>query len=357
MIFTDASLLVLGAVLTALVLVGLWSHGARRRRLAHFLGGRRALDRVSRADLSRFGMRRTLLLGLGGLALAAAAADPHWDQAPEPIAPLKRVVLALDVSASMQATDSEPTRLARANDVALRLLDDLEGHQVGLLLYAGQPYPLAPPTLDLDALRFLLGGVAPTMASSYDPGTRMSLAIDEAMTLLARDTAAAQAVPPPEQLIVFISDGDSEAPDEGLDDALVRAGESDIAVHAVGVGGSEGSGMVLPRGTYQLGGPVTDARGAAGVTRIDEAALRRLASEGGGLYAHAEEQADMSDLRAELRTPPQAPDPDPTDAPPAWAAYDLRFLLGALGLACVLLESLIGLTLPRLVPVRAREAT
>ena len=189
----------------------------------------------------------------------------------------------------------------------------------------------------------------------------MSLAIDEALVLLARDSAAAGAssalLPPPEDLVVFLSDGDSEVPDEELDDALARAVEANVTVHAVGVGGSEGTGMVLPRGTYQLGGPVTDARGAPGVTRIDETVLRRLATGGGGLYAHADRPADMTPLVEELGSPTEAPDPDPAEAPPIWAAYDWSLLLGSLALACVLLESLIGITLPRLASVRTREAT
>jgi len=357
--FTDTSLLLIGATLTGLILVGLWSHGVRRRKLARFLGGRRALDRVSRADLSRFGMRRTLLLGLAGIALAGAAADPHWTEGPSPLAPVKRAILAIDVSASMQATDEEPTRLARATEAAHDLLDDLEGHEVGLVLYAGQSYPLAPPTYDLNAIRFLLDGVAPTMASSYDPGTLMSNAIDEAMALLAPDSVvdAEPAPPPPEEMILFVSDGDAEGPDAALEDALARAAEAGITVHAVGVGGERGSGMVLPRGTYQLGGPVVDARGAPGVTRLDESTLRELAGAGGGRYAHADNQGDLASLDAVLQAPTVPPDPDPADAPPAWAAYDLPFILGSIALACVFLESLIGLALPRLRSVRTREAT
>lgn len=357
--FSSPSLLLIGAALTGLIFVGLWSHAGRRRKLARFLGGRRALDRVSRSDLSRFGLRRTLLLGVAGLALAGAAADPYWSGAPEPVAPVKRAVLAIDVSASMQATDVDPTRLATARDVARRMLDDLEGHEVGLLLYAGRPYPLAPPTRDLDAIRFLLDGVAPTMASSYDPGTLMSAAIDEALALLARGadsvTTSEPAPPPPEEMIVFISDGDSEEPDEALDEAVARAAEARVAVHAVGIGTDEGGGMVMPRGTYQLGGPIVDASGAPGLSQLNESTLRRLSSGGGGRYTRASDSDGLAALEAELRAPTTPPDPDPASAPPAWAAYDLPFVLGTVALACVLLESLIGLALPRLTSMRAGE--
>lgn len=360
LIFTDRSFLVIGAALTGLVLVGLWSHGARRRKLAGFLGGRRALDRVSRADLSRYGIRRTLLLGLACAALAIAAAGPHWSETPEPVPPVKRAILALDVSASMQAQDVQPTRLARAVEVARRLVDDLEGHEVGLVLYAGRPYPLAPPTRDLAAIRYMLSGVTPTVATAYDPGTQMSLAIDEAMALLSREADSGAATvppgPPPEDMIVFLSDGDAPEPDEALDDALARAADAAVTIHAVGVGTEESTRIVMPRGTYQIGGTVTDANGVPALTRLDEPTLRRLVSAESGTYVRAD---DVSRLDEELRRPTVPPDPDPTDAPPAWAAYDLPFLLGSLALAFVFLESLIGVTLPgrRPAPFRPREAT
>jgi Ca-activated chloride channel family protein len=359
LIFTDRSLLVIGAVLTALVLVGLWSHGARRRRLAHFLGGARALDRVSRSDLRRFGLRRSLLLGVAGLALAGAAADPHWEDAPDAVLPIKRAIIAIDVSASMQAADAEPTRLARAVDVARRLVDDMEGHEVGLLLYAGRSYPLAPPTRDLNAIRFLLGGVAPTIASSYDPGTLISVAIAESLALLAWEsdsTVVAEPAPRPEQMIIFVSDGDSEEPAEAYDDALGLAQEAGVQIHAVGIGTADGGGMVMPRGTYQMGGPILDANGAPGRSRLNDGVLRRLASEG-GRYAYAESEDDMQVVDAELSAPTVAPQPDVPDAPPPWAAYDLPFLLGAVALAFVFLESLFDVTLPRLRSMRTREAT
>lgn len=360
LIFSDPSFLLIGAALTALVLVGLWSHGARRRKLAGFLGGRRALDRVSRADLSRYGIRRVLLLGLSCAALTVAAADPHWSEAPEPVPPVKRAILALDVSASMQAQDVEPTRLGRAVDVARRLVDDLEGHEVGLVLYAGRPYPLAPPTRDLDAIRYMLSGVTPTVATAYDPGTLMSLAIDESMALLARETdstrVGASGAPPPEDMIVFLSDGDAAQPDEALDEALARAAEADVTVHAVGVGTEQATRIVMPRGTYQIGGTVTDANGVPALTSLDESTLRHLASAAGGIYAPA---GDLSRLEEELGRPTVPPEPTATDAPPAWAAYDLPFLLGSLALVLVFLESLIGVTLPRRrrpAAVQAREA-
>ena len=138
MIFADPSLLWLGGALTALTLLGIWSHGRRRRKLAEFLGGRRALVRLSRSDLSGLRVGRALLLGLSGLCLAVAAAEPRAIESPAPEPPpVDRLILALDVSASMQATDVQPTRLSRSVEVARELLAEIEEQEVGLLVFAG----------------------------------------------------------------------------------------------------------------------------------------------------------------------------------------------------------------------------
>lgn len=354
MIFADLSLLWLGGALTALILVGIWSHGRRRRRLAEFLGGRRALARLSRSDLSGFRLGRTLLLGVSGLCLAVAAAQPSWIEpsAPEP-PPIDRLVLAIDVSASMQATDVEPTRLARAVDAARELLAELEDQEVGLVVFAGTSYRLAPPTLDHEALAFMLDGITPTMASAYDPGTLASVAILDAVGLLesSQDSTARRG----RHRVLLISDGDDGENQQAVLAAVDSARTVGVEVHAMGVGTDRGAGMSLASGTYQLGGPVTTASGGRAVSRLREATLRDLAGRGGGRYAHVDAVGDMVALRADLSAPPLPTQLPSTDPRPVWTRYDLPFVLGVAALVLVVLESLLDASLPRLPSLRTRR--
>ena len=268
--FLDPWFLQVGVGLTALVLVGLWSHAGRRRRLADFIGGRRAVHRLSRSDLYRLRVERALLLGIGGLALGAAAAEPHWSGSPE-LPPVKSVILGIDVSASMQAADVTPTRLARAVEVAGDLLDALEDHRVGLMLFAGTGYSIAPPTHDHQALRFLLEGVTPTIASAYDPGSLLSAGIEEGVSLLERQVPLAVDTVGPavrtvaqegERLIVLITDGEAGETDEDVSRVVEVAVEAGIGIHTIGVGTEQGAGMIIPASAYQFGGPVLDVTGA-----------------------------------------------------------------------------------------------
>lgn len=359
----DSWFLQVGAGLTILVLLGLWSHSGRRRRLGEFLGGQRAVDRLSRSNLYRLRIERALLLGIGGLALATAAAEPRWAESPEPGLPVKRVILAIDVSASMQAADVAPTRLARAVEVARELLDALEDHRVGLLLFSGTGYPLAPPTHDHGALRFYLDGVTPTIASALDPGTLLSIGIEEGVALLERqalvtvDTVVGVGQPSREpvgeRLIVLISDGETGENEEGVSRAVASAREAGIGIHTIGVGTAQGAGMIMPAGTYQLGGPVVDASGARSTTRLREPLLREVAATGGGQYANANNEGELRVLRADLQRLGLIPEPS-ADVP-ARERYDLAFLLGLGALVLLLAESLLDMTLPRHWSWRARK--
>jgi Ca-activated chloride channel family protein len=350
-----------GIALTALVLVGLLGHVRRRRALADFIGGQRAAARLVRSNLYRLRLERALVLGLGGIALSVAAAGPQWSEDPAPGSPVKRIVLAIDVSASMQAADALPTRLADAVAVARRLVDAAEGHRVGLLLFAGTGYPLAPPTHDHEAIHFLLGGVTPTIASALDPGTLLSVGIQEAVTLLEREETVTPEVtsilpfpllevaePDPEtvgeRVIVLIGDGETGENDERVSEAISEAREAGVRIHAIGVGTPEGAGMIMPAGTYQLGGQVVDEMGVRSTSQLREHLLQEVASLGGGQYTHTRSDAQIEDLGTALADLGVSSQLDTDKDLPIWVRYDVPFVLGLVALVLLLAESALDLT-------------
>jgi Ca-activated chloride channel family protein len=342
--FVEPVFLPVGAAVTLVVVLAMLRHARRRRRLAVFLGGSSAARRLSRSDLYRLRVERMLLLGVATLAVAGAAAEPRWMQAEGPT-PIRSVVVAIDVSASMQASDVSPTRLARAVEVAGELVGTLGSDRVGLVLFSGTTYPLAPPTPDHRVIRHLLSGVSPTMASAHDPGTLLGVAIRDAAALSTRSGA-----PEDERWIVLIGDGDtSEAEDVVLAEARA-ASESGIRIHVVGVGTDQPSEMFMPRAPYQLGGPVLDERGAPATARMNERLLERLAEAGGGGYAHSSDANALTGLHESFARP--AP------SGPWWARYDHVTLLIVVALAGLLVESMFDLRVPtwRAAPAGRRTA-
>ena len=77
MTFTEPLYLYAGSALAAFVVLASWMHARRRRRLAAFLGGKRAVQRLSRGNLYRLRIERIVLLAAATLAVATAAAEPR----------------------------------------------------------------------------------------------------------------------------------------------------------------------------------------------------------------------------------------------------------------------------------------
>lgn len=350
MTFSNPDLLWFGAGILILLMTGLWSHAGRRRRLGELLGGPRAARRVADSNLYRFPRDRVLLLGLAALALTLAAGEP-FSPAPPPVPPRppRSVVLAIDISGSMQATDLRPNRLAHAVRVAHDVIATVPRDRVGLLLFAGTGYLLAPPTRDHAALAYLLRGVTPGTASVYDPGSRLSAGVAAAVAALEDTPATA------ERSIVLIGDGESGEPERALRAAVQAAVDQGIRVHTVGVGTARGGGMVMPDGNFRRGGPVFAAGGAPAVSRLREATLARVAEWGTGRYARSDDPAGVFRLHDALQGSLQRTEPESRAVAP-WRALDLGAWLALAGLVCLVLEGLLGVRLPRILFALRRAA-
>ncbi len=342
MTFLNPSFLLFGIALAILVVLALWSHAGRRRRLAQFLGGKRAAQRLSGSNLYRLHVERIVLLGLTALVLAAAAAEPRWPDENTLPPPARSVILAIDVSASMQASDVSPTRLGQAVEVAGEMIETFGNDRVGLLLFAGSTYSLAPPTHDHAALRYFLGSL-PTVASAYDPGTLLSVAIRETVAFAATGDEVDG-----EQAIILIGDGETDETEAAVLAQVRAAANQGIGIHVIGVGTDEGGGMVMPQATYQFGGEVVDESGVAAISRLNESLLRRVAEVGRGRYAHAADEAALRDFRGFFEA---------QEGDPLFARYELTFLFILTALAGLLIESLLDIRLSRKVVVADRRTT
>jgi|GEM_PF-1180748 len=173
--------------------------------------------------------RRRLVVGvLMVLALALAvlaAARPQWgagDRALE-----QRgidLVIALDVSRSMQARDVAPTRAEAAATGLAEMLTHLTGNRVGLVVFAGSAFERAPLTVDLPVLATMVAR-AQNEAPLVSAGTDLAAAIEASLNVLdVPDRARTQAV-------LLVSDGEDLQP--RLDQAIGLAIAQDVRVYTV----------------------------------------------------------------------------------------------------------------------------
>jgi Ca-activated chloride channel family protein len=213
--------------------------------------------------------RLALALAVAVLALVCGAlAGPTWRT--QPVAMQRDAgarIVVLDLSSSMDAVDVAPTRLARARTAVAALLADAPGARLGLIVFAGDAFSVAPLTTDAAVLAHLLPGA--TTRVMPRAGSRPDLALELARGMLADSGAAGGEV-----IVVGDSAGDGRTLAAAR--ALQRAG---FPVSVLAVGSAHGGPVRLGEGSF--------ARGEAGdvlVVRAELEGLERVASAGGGRF-------------------------------------------------------------------------
>lgn len=165
----------------------------------------------------------TAILVLSALALAG----PTWEREVPPIdADRAPVVIALDVSASMNRDDVAPSRLERAKQKARDLVAARAGARTGLVAYAGTAHTVLPPTDDPDIPAHYVAALSTDVMPVA--GKNASSALARARALLAGEERPGA--------VVFLTDG-IEARDHG---AMASAGEEGVEVYALAVGPARG---------------------------------------------------------------------------------------------------------------------
>ncbi len=263
---------------SGLLLIRGWLTRRRYRRpdaAAAAKHGRIQGDAVSFHDGADAGMGPTKIpwrFALGFALLAAALARPQWGLEPKPsFNSTKEIILALDISRSMAATDVSPSRLARAKKVAADLVAQLDDQRVGLIIFSRVAILQSPVSVDHDALRQFLSEAS--VATGNDGGTNY-----RNLLAVARDAFSAESTGA--RHLIILSDG--EANDENWEQQI--SGLRDEGIVVVGLGIGTRSGTTIEDGAN---GPLRDPQRAIVVTRLETGNLEQLASATGGAYADA----------------------------------------------------------------------
>jgi Ca-activated chloride channel family protein len=217
-----------------------------------------------------------------GLALAAVAlARPQWGRIEEPVFDQSReILLAVDLSRSMLATDVSPSRLDRAKLLIQSLLEKLAGERVGLVVFAGTSFLQAPLSADYEILREFLPGLNPGFLPEF--GTNYGAMLDAAAQAFGTTGAA-------DRFLIVLSDG--EATDPAWKERIEPLKKRGIRVIGLGVG-TPGGGMI----PESDGSFLKDDRGAVVLSRLEPATLQELARATEGVYRDASAWIDVAGL-------------------------------------------------------------
>lgn len=220
-------------------------------------------------------------LFLGLTCAIVALARPQWGRLEEPVFDQSReILLAIDLSRSMQATDVKPSRLDRSKLLIQSLLEKLQGERVGLVVFAGTSFLQSPLSADYEILREFL----PSLGPDYLPqgGSDYGALLEASIRAFSTTSAA-------DRFLVILSDG--EATDTEWRKQVEELKNKNIRVVGLGVGTADGS--MIPDGS---GGLIKDDRGAVVLSKLESATLQELAQATGGVYRDASAWVDLAGL-------------------------------------------------------------
>lgn len=258
-------------------------------------------------------------IALGGAWLLALLAllGPSWERVEQSTQkPADPLVVMLQLTPDMLATDKSPNRLEQARRKLYDLLQSRDDAQTAIIVYAGSAHTLVPLSDDLATSRNLLEALKPSLMPQ--PGQRADLAVEKALTLLDQGALG-------QGRLLLITSSLSQQEREGIRQAL-KGHNAQLLM--LGIGSRDGAPVVDESGQF-----LKDDQGAILVPRLDSPALRAFALEVDGRYRQA--RLDDNDLRGLglLDGPRHLRDRDQTVHLDTWADQGYWLLLPLLLLA------------------------
>jgi Ca-activated chloride channel homolog len=249
-----------------------WSQRRSDALLSKVVAPRLRSQLAGTVSKGRRTVKSAVILAVFGL-IAVALARPQMGFIQREVKQRGRdVVVAIDTSRSMLATDVAPSRLARAKLVAQDLLRLVRGDRVGLVAFAGSAFLQAPLTLDYHAVLTSLDELDTTVIPKG--GSNIAEAIRISEQAFGKGEGQTRA-------LVILTDGE-ELDADGVA-AAKRAGERGVRVFTVGIGSAEGS--LIPLRSDEGGSDfVRDTAGKPVQSKLDEKRLKEIAEAGGGFY-------------------------------------------------------------------------
>ncbi|MEI7541933.1 MAG: VWA domain-containing protein [bacterium] len=196
------------------------------------------------------------------------------------------IILALDISGSMQAEDLQPNRLEAAKRVCREFVSGLVNDRAGLVVFAGKAFTQCPLTVDYEIVKNFIDQV--DLQTIRIDGTAIGEALLTATNRLESSGAS--------KVIILATDGGNNRGMSPIDAAKIAAFKK-IKIYTIGIGKKGGSPMLY---TDNFG---TKRRAVNNFTgqplsweEPDEASLKQVAAIGGGRYFRATDEHSLKEI-------------------------------------------------------------
>ncbi len=279
MIWEDGAYLWL-LLLVPLLAAGIWWYNSQVESKRKHIFGEKLFQKLRRGFWPLGSRIRDIALYTGLAFLVIALAGPKVGTE---VREVQRqgvdLLIALDLSSSMNAEDVKPNRLDKAKFEVSRLVDRLDGDRVGMVVFTGEAYLQAPMTVDYSAMRMFLNisdtEQMPTSTTDFSAAMGTALEAFGAIDEEKQETNAAK-------VLLIISDGEDH--ENEYEDELQQLKERNISVYTLGIGTEEGARIPIYDDSGTRIGFKRDSDGGIVTTRLQSETLRSIAREGSGEY-------------------------------------------------------------------------
>lgn len=192
------------------------------------------------------------------------------------------IVLALDISGSMEANDIRPSRFQKAKELSAKFIQNRPEDNVGLVIFSGEAISIMPLTNDMSALMKAIENIHMGELSN---GTAIGDGLVSAINRVIPGQAKSKS-------IILLTDGSNNTGDVAPTTAADIAAQKGIKVYTIGVGVD---------GTMQVADP-TGMASTTMETSIDEPTLKEIAAKTGGKFFRATNAQALEDVFDEIDT-------------------------------------------------------
>ncbi len=218
---------------------------------------------------------RAILLSIGLACMAIAFMQPQWGKKDVSVVQEGRdVLIALDISGSMQAQDVKPNRLAFVKLKIRKLLERLSFERVGLILFSGTAFVQCPLTADYQTFLLFLDQVTTESISSGT--TAIGTAVNKAVEIFNRSENRKN------KLLLLITDGEDFASNKKQLASTIA--KEKITVFAWGIGTTQGAPVPLYDARGVMTGYAKNSDGSVATSALNEELLKELSTGIGGRY-------------------------------------------------------------------------
>lgn len=273
--------------LVPLIIVGYWLMMLWAKRKLRRFGNSATLRELMPSYSAARGWIKVVLFALAVGFVVLAIARPQTGSKLRSVETEGReIVLAVDVSNSMLAEDTDPSRMTRTRYAIQQLTRHMTDDHVGIVAFADDVEVLLPITSDYKMVESKLRNLSPSLIANQ--GTDIGEALEVSMLSFSTSTRSSRS-----RVIILITDG--EAHDDKAMAVAELAKQEGVLICCIGIGTPEGTALKID------GKMVEDENGKIVITKLNEQLLNDIASTTGGIYIRSTNaQFGLEEIVAQL---------------------------------------------------------